>query len=71
MYFGTLGIQRNDVIQSGFSYTTSLVPSLDNGLTFVATLSNPFPGGITEPRGAADGLMTFVGRSIRFYEENP
>ena len=71
MYFGTLGIQRNDVIQSGFSYTTSLIPSLDNGLTFVATLSNPFPNEITEPRGAADGLMTFVGRSIRFYEENP
>ena len=71
MYYGTLGIQRNDVIQSGFAYTTSLVPSLDNGLTFVATLSNPFPTGITEPRGAADGLATFVGRSIRFYEEHP
>jgi len=71
VYFGTLGIQRNDVIQSGFSQTTQLIPSLDNGLTFVATLTNPFPNGISEPRGAADGLMTFVGRSIRFYEENP
>jgi hypothetical protein len=70
-YFGSLGIQRNDVIQSGFSQTTQLIPSLDSGLSFVATLSNPFPNGITEPRGAADGLMTFVGRSIRFYEESP
>ena len=70
-YYGSLGIQRNDVIQSGFSQTTQLIPSLDSGLSFVATLSNPFPSGITEPRGAADGLMTFVGRSIRFYEENP
>ena len=30
--------------------TTNLVPSLDNGLTFIETLSNPFPNGIQEPR---------------------
>lgn len=71
VYFGPLGIQRNDVIQSGFSQTTSLVPTLDNGLTFIANLDNPFPGGILSPRGAADGLLTFAGRSINFYEENP
>ena len=71
VYFGPLGIQRNDVIQSGFSTTTSLVPSLDNGLTFVATLGNPFPTGILTPRGNADGLLTFAGRSISFYEESP
>lgn len=70
-YYGPLGIQRGDVIQSGFSETTLLIPSLDNGLSFVATLSDPFPNGITEPRGAAGGLMTFVGRGVRFYEESP
>jgi len=71
VYFGPLGIQRNDVIQSGFSQTTSLVPTLDNGVTFVADLSNPFPNGFLSPRGAADGLLTFVGRNISFYEESP
>src|SRR5262249_38167105 len=70
-YFGPLGVQRNDVIQSGFSQTTSLVPTLDNGLTFIATLDNPFPGPLLSPRGAADGLLTFAGRSISFYEEQP
>ncbi len=70
VYFGSFGILLSDVIQSGFSQTTNLVPSLDNGITFIATLKNPFPTGILEPRGAADGLLTFVGRGISFYEEN-
>ncbi len=71
VYFGSFGILLSDVIQSGFSQTTNLVPSLDNGITFVATLKNPFPSGILEPRGAADGVSTFAGRGISFYEENP
>jgi hypothetical protein len=71
VYFGPLGIQRNDVIQSGFSQTTSLIPTLDNGLTFAANLDNPFPNGILLPRGSADGLLTFAGRNISFYEESP
>lgn len=71
VYFGPLGIQRNDVIQSGFSQTTSLVPSVDNGLNFIATLDNPFPGALLQPRGSADGLLTFAGRGISFYEESP
>ena len=70
VYFGPLGIQRNDVIQSGFSQNTSLVPSTDNGLNLVR-LDNPFPGPLLQPRGAADGLLTFAGRSISFYEESP
>jgi hypothetical protein len=71
IFYGPLGIPRGDVVQYGFSQSTTLVPSLDNGMTFVATLSNPFPNGIQEPRGAADGLMTYVGQSIRFFDENP
>ncbi|HEU0140705.1 MAG TPA: TonB-dependent receptor [Bryobacteraceae bacterium] len=71
VYFGQLGLQRGDVKQEGFSYATNLVPSLDSGLTFVATLANPYPTGIEDPRGAADGLMTFTGRAITFFDENP
>jgi hypothetical protein len=71
MYYGPLGAQRGDVAQLGFSQTTELIPSLDNGLTFVADLSNPFPNGIQEPPGASQGLMTFVGRSARFFAEDP
>jgi hypothetical protein len=71
MFYGFLGQRRGDVIQSGFSSTTSLVPSLDNGLTFIDTLSNPFRGGIQEPVGAALGAQTFLGQSITFFDPNP
>lgn len=71
MFYGFLGQRRGDVIQSGFSQTTSLVPSLDNGLTFIETLSNPFRGGIQEPVGASQGAQTFLGQSITFFDPDP
>ena len=71
LFFGPLGARRIDAIQTGFSQETTLIPSVDNGLTFVATLSNPFPDGIKTPPGAKDGLLTFAGRGISFFEENP
>lgn len=71
MYFGPLGARRIDVTQTGFSQSTQLNPSLDNGLTFVATLANPFPDGIQTPPGSSQGLLTYAGRSISFFNENP
>ena len=71
MFYGPLGARRIDVIQTGFSQSTPLIPSLDNGLSFIATLSNPFPDGIQNPPGASQGLATFAGRSISFFHENP
>jgi hypothetical protein len=71
LFYGPLGNQRRDVNQLGFSQSTSLIPSLDNGLTFRAPLSNPFPDGILEPPGASEGLLTFAGRSIDYFDENP
>lgn len=54
------------VQQFGFSQPASLVPSLDNGLTFRANLFEPFPEGIAAPTGAGLGLATFIGRDIEF-----
>lgn len=71
IFFGFLGTRRGDVIQTGFSRTTNLIPSLDGGLTFPATLSNPFPDGILEPRGAVDGPQTFLGQNISFFDTRP
>jgi hypothetical protein len=71
IFYGFLGQRRGDVIQTGFSRNTNFVPTLDNGLTFTNTLSNPFPGGILEPLGAGQGLQTFVGNGISFFNENP
>jgi hypothetical protein len=66
-----LGARRYDVSQTGFSRTTSLIPSYDGGLTFAATLSNPFPNGILEPQGSALGAMTNVGNWEWFYNTHP
>lgn len=71
MFYGFLGQRRGDVVQSGFSQNTNLVVSLDNGLSFIETLSNPFQDGIQPPVGAALGIETFLGQSVTFFNENP
>ena len=70
IFYGFLGERRSDVIQSGFSQNTNVVPTTDN-INFVGTLSNPFPTGITEPAGAAAGPQTFLGQAISFFNQNP
>lgn len=64
IFFAPLGSDRIDSSQPGFSQRTTLVPSIDNGVTFRATMSNPFPDGLLEPVGAAAGLRTFLGQGI-------
>jgi len=68
IYFESLGADRNDVYQQGFSQRTAVTPSQDNGLTFRATLANPFPDGLLEPQGTAAGLATYVGRAPGFFD---
>jgi len=67
VFFTSIGADRSDVIQQGFSQRTNLTPSLDNGLTFRATLVNPFPDGLLEPAGASEGLKTYLGRAPSFF----
>jgi Carboxypeptidase regulatory-like domain len=50
--------------QYGFSQTTTFVPSNDSYVTPAATISNPFPDGIDQPVGRAEGLATFNGQSV-------
>jgi hypothetical protein len=71
MFYGFLGQRRGDVIQSGYSQNTNMIPSLDNGLSFIATLTNPFPNGIQEPAGNSQGIATFLGQSITYFNPNP
>jgi hypothetical protein len=72
--FGVFPIQMgipspgmNKSIQSGFSQRTNLIPTLNNGQTFIANLDQPFPGGLVNPTGASLGPATFLGQSISFY----
>jgi len=71
LFFGALGLRRTDVTQNGYERSTTMIPTTDNGLTFAATLSNPFPNGILEPVGNAQGPMTDVGNSITFFNPHP
>ncbi len=71
IFFGSLGARRGDVNPTGFSQRTTLVPSLDSGLTFVGTLANPFPNGIQDPPRASLGPMTSVGDPISFFNSKP
>ncbi len=50
--------------QAGFSTPTLFVPSTNNGLTFIATLANPFPNGVAASLGSTQGLATFIGRDV-------
>lgn len=70
IFFVPRGVDREAVNQSGYTQRTNLVPSTDNGLTFAASLANPFPGGILQPAGASGGLMTDVGRSVGFFNSD-
>src|SRR5262249_16812821 len=48
----------------GYSITTPWVTSLDGGRTVQNFLRNPFPNGILEGTGAANGLLTNVGLGV-------
>ena len=71
IFFGFLGQRRGDVVQTGFSQNTPLNVSLDNGVTFIETLSNPFQGGILPAVGSALGPATNLGNTITFFDQHP
>ncbi len=71
LFYGFLGVRRGDVRQDGFTSRTNMIPSLDGGVTFNQTLADPFPDGIVEPRGASDGVMTYAGQGITFFDPRP
>lgn len=56
------------VSQVGFSAETPFTASVD-GITPANVLSNPFPAGLVQPVGAADGLKTLLGTSLSYYNQ--
>jgi hypothetical protein len=63
-----MGVNTTRAVQTGFSQSTPIQASLDNGLSFVASTANPFPTGLLAPLGPAGGLNTNLGQSITFYD---
>jgi len=70
IYFAPIGADFTVVQQPGFNQQTSIVPTLDRGFTFAASISNPFPNGLAQPQGASGGLTTYLGRSPGFFSSD-
>lgn len=77
IFYGFLGERRGDVIQTGYSITTNMVPTQNQVdpktgyVIYTATLSNPFPNGILNPVGSSQGYQTNLGNSISFFNQKP
>jgi hypothetical protein len=70
IFYGSIGVLYTNTIQTGFSATTPINASLDNGLTFVATTANPFPQGLQWPAGASLGLQTNLGQTVSAFAKD-
>jgi hypothetical protein len=56
----------------GYTQTTNTITTLNSGVTVTANLSNPFPNGLVQPSGNANGLLQSVGTSISgFFLQHP
>jgi hypothetical protein len=72
IFFDGIGVDVFQAVQTGFSRSTAIVPSQDNGLTFRATLRNPFPDGIFKPDPPS--AIVSLGQGVSFfppYRPNP
>jgi hypothetical protein len=65
-YMATFGTQPT----TGFSASTPLVSSADGGLTPLVSLTNAFPGPLTQPVGSSQGLGTNLGQAASFSYQN-
>jgi hypothetical protein len=48
----------------GFTGSSALYTTLDNGTTFAANLSNPFPNGVTQPLGTKNGPISGINTDL-------
>lgn len=68
IFTASIGVNYTNTNQTGFSQSTPIQASLDNGLTYVATNANPFPNGLISPVRSSAGLATNLGQSISFFQ---
>ncbi|MBS1824383.1 MAG: TonB-dependent receptor [Acidobacteria bacterium] len=74
LFFSPLDISNNAVGFSpsdGYSATTPLVASLDNGITPFRTLADPYPDGLVAPTRNSLGSSTFLGQAPAVWDSHP
>lgn len=69
LFYDTVGVNRSEPIQIGFSQSTPVQVTRDGGLTFTTRMSDPLPEGLLQPKGAAGGLTTNLNQPLNFYPE--
>ena len=70
IFYGTnwgFGAQPSQFGVSGFTAATALVNSL-NGVTPIASLSNPYPSGLNVATGSSLGSATLLGQDISYFD---
>jgi hypothetical protein len=67
IFYGSIGSFKTGALLTGFSQSTPIEATNDNGLTFKATLANPLPGGLLAPLGAAGGMSTGLNQNITYF----
>lgn len=60
----------NQIANVGFGCSTSMLTTIDGGLTPAGTLSDPFPTGFCTPSGSSRGLLTVLGESVAAVNRN-
>ena len=70
IFYGSIGAFNTTSNLAGFSQSTPIQPSSDNGLTFPVKLANPLPNGLLAPLGPAGGLSTNLGQNISFFAKD-
>ena len=70
MFMASIGVNYTNTNLTGFSQSTPIQASLDNGLTYIATNANPFPTGLIAPARSSRGLLTNLGQAVTFFGDD-
>jgi hypothetical protein len=74
LFYSPLDISNNAVgfsPSNGYSATTPMLASLDNGVTPFRTLANPYPDGLVQPTRNSLGASTFLGQGPAVWDAHP
>jgi len=70
MCTASIGFNYTNTNQTGFSLSTPIQATLDNGLSYIATNANPLPNGLLQPARSSAGLLTNIGQGVSFFGES-
>lgn len=70
IFYGSIGVNKTNSNLAGFSRSTPITATNDNGVTWLTDIANPFPTGLLPPLGAQGGLETNLAQGVAFFADN-